>query len=418
MKIAETSNPVNTLDQNRKMACWTKKIVNREVSFMERLDPDDWANFISFSDKQGIAPVLYHTIKDSPPGSLSEYSLSKLRNIYLENIHRNIILYDELCKILKKLNAADIPVIVLKGSFLAKTVYENIGLRLMGDMDLLVERKDIMKTVQVLETIGYSGEFDFDIANGFSVHQHLPPLEGPKRIPVEVHWTIIYFFHLDVRAEKEIVKIWERAQPLAIEDTPCLMLAPDDLLMHLCLHISRQHLYSMRLRGFLDLRQVIKHYNSLIDWDWIQKQACLLGMDRAVKLTLYLADRWVGLDLPDCVRKTLDTDLPDPEIMYWIEEKMFNETPLCINTKLPEFIAGKSVLRKIVILWRQFFVSRAILSCLYKVNRKSMKIYFYYPVRWGSLCRRYGPIVWKAWKGDRAMINQLQQENDLRQWLT
>jgi len=423
MKITENFNSVNTIDQNRKMVCWAKKTINGELSFMERLNPEDWAGFISFSQKQGIAPLLYHTIKDSPPGSISEYSLSKLRKIYLESIHRNIVLYDELTKILRKFKEADIPVIVLKGSFLAKTVYNNIGLRLMGDIDLLVKRKDMMKVVKVLETIGYFGDFsdfdfDIDIANELSVCNHLPPLEGPKKIPVEVHWTIFHHLYLDMRAEKEIVKIWERSQPLIIEGIPCFVLAPDDLLMHLCLHISRQHLYSMRLRGFLDLRKVIEYYNNLIDWDWIQKQAFSLGMDRALKLTLYIADRWVGLDLPDYVRQYLDTDLPDPDIMCWIEEKICNDTLSCLNSNLPEFIAGKSILKKIAILWRRFFLPRATLSLIYKIDRKSMKIYFYYPVRWYSLCRRYGSTIWKAWRGDRAIINQLQQENNLKHWLS
>ena len=215
----------------------------------------------------------------------------------------------------------------------------------------------------------------------------------------------------------DIIRIWKRAQPFVIEGVPCLMLAPEDLLKHLYVHISKQHLFNMRLRGFLDLKKVIEYYSGSVDWDLIQKQAFSSGTDRALKLTLYLADQWVGLDLPDRVKQVLDTEPPEPEIIRWIEDKIFCDTPIYVHTKLPEFFAGKSILRKIVILWRQSFLPRSILSRIYKVDQRSVKIYFCYPVRWAGLCRRYAPTIWKAWKGDRTIVDPLQQENDLRHWL-
>jgi len=49
---------------------------------------------------------------------------------------RNLLLYHELPRILKVLSP--LPVIVLKGAALAATIYHRIGLRTMGDLDLLV----------------------------------------------------------------------------------------------------------------------------------------------------------------------------------------------------------------------------------------------------------------------------------------
>jgi hypothetical protein len=417
MKVRMEPPPAISPEQNREMVCWIRKILAGEASFLERLTPDDWARFIAFAQKHGIAPVLYHAIKDSPPGSLSKHTLHELRSIYLGSVHRNMVLYHELGKILRALKAADVPVIVLKGACLAEAVYGNVALRSMGDVDFLVKKGDMVKAVQVLGPLGYSAGYDFQVENERSVHRHLPPLRGPQKLPIEVHWTILGFTDFDTPDEKEIVKIWERARPLVVEGTPCLMLAPEDLLLHLCIHISRQNLFNMRLRGFLDLSKVVAYYGHSINWDVMQQRACHWRVDRAVRLTIFLADRWVGLELPDGVKQAWKPDRPDPDVMNWIERKMLAETPSDMGGKLLEFIAGKSIRGKVGILWRRFFPPRAMLARHYKVDPGGGKIYFFYPVRWFSLCRRFGPTVWKAWKGDITIVTPLQKENALKQWL-
>jgi len=51
---------------------------------------------------------------------------------------RNKRILQELGEILALFQPHNIPVIVLKGACLAHTVYQNIGLRVMLDLDLLV----------------------------------------------------------------------------------------------------------------------------------------------------------------------------------------------------------------------------------------------------------------------------------------
>lgn len=410
--------PVVSPGKNQEMVCWIRKILGGELSFLEKLTPDDWARFIAFAQKQSTAPILYHAIKDSPPGSLLEPTLDELRNIYLGSAVRNVILYSELGKILRALQKSDIPVIVLKGACLAESVYGNIALRSMGDVDILVKKNNLGNTVQILNSMGYSAD-DFQAENQGFFGRHLPRIKAPNKPPIEVHWTIFSSMDFEAPDEKEIVKIWERARPSVVAGTPCLMLAPEDLLLHLCCHISRQHLFNMRLRGFLDLRKVVEYYDNLIDWDVMQQRACHWRIDRAVRLTIFIAERWVGLELPDRVKQAWKPEHPSTDIMNWIKERMLAEQPLLeTGRNFLELKADKSITDKIGILWRAFFPPRAKLSIIYKVDPRGGKIYFFYPVRWFSLCRRFVPTVWKAWKGDVTVVTALQNEITLRQWFT
>ena len=400
------------------MGEWFKKLIAGEAFFLERLTQDDWEGFIAFAARQGLAPVLYHVLKESPPASLAASQLQELSEIYLGSAHRNLILYHELGKVLRGFQEEGIPVIVLKGACLAKAVYENIALRSMGDVDLLVRRADLGKTAQVLRRHGYTAGYDFQVENEAAIHCHLPPMRGSRKLTIEVHWTIFDFTRFAALEEEEMDHVWARAQPLNIENVPCLMLAPEDMILHLCIHISRQHLFDMRLRGFLDLRQVCKRYGETIVGDALWQRASQWRVRRAVALTAFLAERWVGLGLGEDSRHLRDLERPDPEIMAWIEKKILAESSLGMGVELPEFVAGKSYKQRLRVLWRRLFPPRATLARLYKINPASGIIYFFYPVRWFNLGRRFGPTVWRAWNGDQTVVGPLHQENALRNWLS
>jgi hypothetical protein len=405
-------------EQYRKMIGWFSKILGGETSFLEQLATNEWLRFIDFSSKHGIAPLLYHAIKDLPQGILSENILHSLRNIYLRSAHRNVLLYHELSKVLRALREVEIPVILLKGACLAEEVYGNIALRPMGDVDLLVKKEDMTNAVRVLSKLGYSARYDFSIEDENAVYHHLPPLTGPKKLTIEVHWNIVDFEHFYVLEENEVENLWIRARPLVIGGAPVLMLSPEDLLLHLCLHLSLQHLFDMRLRGFLDLERVVKCYRNAIDWESLWERARRWGVERAVGLTLHLADQWVGLSLPerlkhDWILKSLDSDL-----LNWIEARIFGEAmPYTGMANLTELIACKGIPAKVKVLWQRFFLPITVLSRQHNIEAHSWKVYLYYPVGWMRLFKIYGPIVWSALRGDAKVKPDAQRENALRQWL-
>jgi len=63
------------------------------------------------------------------------------------------IYYQELSDVLKQLQRGGIEVIVLKGAYLAKTVYQSEALRVIGDMDLLVKPADLSKAEKEMQNL-------------------------------------------------------------------------------------------------------------------------------------------------------------------------------------------------------------------------------------------------------------------------
>jgi hypothetical protein len=96
--------------------------------------------------------------------------------IFFDTPKRNSLLFQEMDQILSNLGEASIEVVELKGAALANTVYEDIGLRWMSDLDLLVPIDRLEETVDIASSLGYRDPYP-DVAPGlnekFSHHFHL-----------------------------------------------------------------------------------------------------------------------------------------------------------------------------------------------------------------------------------------------------
>ena len=137
---------------------------------------------------------------------------------------RNMNLYHELSHVLTVLRHDDIPVIVLKGAHLAEIVYENIALRPMCDVDLLVKKEDLTRVQRKLLETGYS--------------------PFTNRLLLDIHWHLENSM-TDLPVDMDM--IWERAQPAFIAGVKVLVLSPEDLLLHLCLHLGFHHFFQLKV---------------------------------------------------------------------------------------------------------------------------------------------------------------------------
>jgi hypothetical protein len=155
--------------------------------------PADWDLFAQMADREGVAPLMYWKLKDSPV-AVPPSTFNFLRSTYYQTLAQNTLMYQELGRILKALDEAGIPVIVLKGAALAATVYEDIGLRPMGDLDLLVRREQIHRIEPVFERLGYGKQSTPKISTrlnrltGYDV-RYLNKFR--QDMIVEVHWNLI-----------------------------------------------------------------------------------------------------------------------------------------------------------------------------------------------------------------------------------
>jgi hypothetical protein len=105
-------------------------------------------------DAEQVGPLLQRALGDR--GIVPPALAAVLRDSYYRTARRNLLLLREFGTCLRALAAHGVPVIVLKGAALVETVYGNVSLRPMGDVDVLVRRADLPAARRTLEGLDYT----------------------------------------------------------------------------------------------------------------------------------------------------------------------------------------------------------------------------------------------------------------------
>src|SRR4030042_6331510 len=78
--------------------------------------------------------VSYHLRSPDLSMLVPKPMLEKMKNLHYHSLARNMVLQDELARLLSVFSKQEIPVIVLKGAALLESIYGDISLRTMGDL--------------------------------------------------------------------------------------------------------------------------------------------------------------------------------------------------------------------------------------------------------------------------------------------
>jgi hypothetical protein len=372
------------------------------------------------SVRQGITPLLYHRLqKSNPSADVPMRVTERLRELSVDSALQSLRLHQELSEVLRGLRSEGIPVIVLKGAYLAQIVYGDIALRSMRDVDVMVRKCDLSRAEAKLFAMGHSQLEHSHMERDYAGCQHLHPLIRPGGFPIEIHWTIespTEPFEIDVDG------LWERARPAVIAGVEVLVLSPEDLLLHLCLHTSFHHQFVQGLRSCWDILKTVGHYGPQIDWEQVRHRSRQWGVEKYVYLTLYLVRELFGAAVPVQVLASLKPNHFEPRLIALARQEILTG-PTPTATVSPTFARMWGTMRvreKASLLAKTVFPSRKAMGRTYPEARDSRWSYRYYPVRWKDLLLKYGRSVWRLIRRDVAVAALVQREQEraiLMDWL-
>lgn len=208
------------------------------------------------------------------------------KEIYYQRCAVDILQHKELQRILKVFHEHRVDVLLLKGAFLKNHVYENPVLRPMGDIDVLIRKKDRESAFALLFAMDYS-----DINEGrFFAEEERGVVELVRR---DVHFTYLLDLHLELvnlpglRAAMNIPVdfAWEDAREIFIDRIPCYAMSPEVLLLYLCYHETVHH----SLQGTTwdsDSREILRRYADVFSWERFLFLSSRFGMQKAAWLAL------------------------------------------------------------------------------------------------------------------------------------
>lgn len=118
----------------------------------------DWEYLLRMAIRHGVMPLLFWQINANLPEIAPAEFMTRLREHFYLNAARNHFLTEELVRVLRLFEEQNIPAIPYKGPALALSIYGDTALRQFSDLDLLIQRKDVVRASDVLRTHGYTSQ--------------------------------------------------------------------------------------------------------------------------------------------------------------------------------------------------------------------------------------------------------------------
>lgn len=262
---------------------------------------DDWLDLRHMAQAHGVAGLLYWMFRheyqpDSVPGPI----LAALAQDYYSTAGRNTLLYLELNRILDALDSIGVPCVVLKGAALAATLYPQIALRPMGDLDLLIPQDRLAEVVSLARDLSYEPEPAKIGLGADALFSYEINFDGGKDIPthVEFHWSLIGGARS--RYQPRIDWFWQQVERTRLGERAALVLKPTAHLLYLAAHLELKHNgVRERLLWGYDLHSLICRHCDALDWDELLARSLEFNWGVAIYNALEDVQRHFATPLPD-----------------------------------------------------------------------------------------------------------------------
>lgn len=192
-----------------------------------------------------VAPSLWLKIRDN--SELPKKIQQTLKNSYISNTLQNANYRNNLCAILKELNAVGIEPVILKGGCqLFDPPSGNSGIRMMTDIDILSPIGQDKNTFEIIKSLGFMPSDDPLGVN----HHHWPKLKQVSNgMMIEVHkrpW--------DKSGTLEIQAIFDSSIPIIFNGVKLRIPSVKHRLLHNTIHAFT----SLELRNLLSKKLVLE----------------------------------------------------------------------------------------------------------------------------------------------------------------
>jgi len=251
---------------------------------------------------QGLAAFAFHRLRDI--GVLARLPTDvqrSLQDAYYGAAGIDVVQRRETESVLRALDKAGIETVLMKGTPLAYTVYADPACRLKGDLDIWLPPAQLPAALAALRSLGYVPR---DKANRPAAFIALTGGEqqlfgrDPGTGLVELQWPALRGEWVRRAAAVDHAAIWARRVAMPIEGRSSWAMAPEDLVIHLCLHLAINHAFSeTALRNLLDVHLVAVRL--VPDWDAVVERAKAWRLATMLWTTLSLTVELWDAPVPD-----------------------------------------------------------------------------------------------------------------------
>lgn len=286
-------------------------------------DDLNWTWLLLLAAQHDVSCLIYQTLQHTCPDVIPAPVIDQLRQDFQTCTLNNLFFTQELLKLLELFEAHHIPVLPYKGPALTLALYGSLSLRTFCDLDLLIRPQDLIQVKLLLAAEGYDTlavDNTQEAANVWSDSER-DFVRQDGKVVLDLHWRITpRFFPFELPVEE----LWNRRQSLELLGARVPTLAPEDLLLALCVHGAKE--CWSKLKWICDVAELIRA-NPNLDWDWVLTQAKHLYSQRILLLGVALAWQLLGTRLPETMLAVIRSDRTLTVLMQQVCCYLFGPQP-------------------------------------------------------------------------------------------
>ncbi len=203
---------------------------DRAAQAWERLRPELDLDEVNW-DQHRLLPLVERGLRRA---GVHDPDLPRLKGIHRQTWSRNQLLLNRTAPALGALAGAGIPTMVLKGGALGLRYYDDLGLRPMADLDVLVPFDLAVAATDVLIELGYESR---PLTRTHQLDHHGRPAAQPDGGgQIDLHWQLNMAMGRSGPPDRWSDDFWAAAVDLDVAGHATQMPCPADLLLHVCVH--------------------------------------------------------------------------------------------------------------------------------------------------------------------------------------
>lgn len=261
----------------------------------------NWESLLALAERHRLTAFLHRHLRDAP---LPPWAAAQLRERHRANVRAALFISAELRRLTDALAADGVESLAYKGPALAVQAYGDLSLRTYEDLDLLVRPADVPRALDVLGKEGYTPVLMLSTTQERYFRQvdgDYPLVHRDTGALVELHARVS---SLRFGVPIETDALMRRAVPIALGGTEVRALAPEDLLLVLCVH-GAKHRWR-RLEWIASVAELLR--GAQADVHAVLRAASALRARRTLLLGLALAHRLLDAPLAADVVREMDGD--------------------------------------------------------------------------------------------------------------
>jgi len=220
---------------------------------------EDWDKFIYLAYAHGVFPLVYDTLKEFQD-QIPMHVFQKLKITNMNIVKQNMLMTSELIKVMKLLEENHINAISFKGPVLSQMAYGDITLRQYVDLDILIDEKDLKKSMSIFLENNYINSIPLKLLERelfLEVSKDFTIINKTNGINVELHWNMFdrtYDFSENKLSKKELNYV-------KLNTTEVQTFSNELYLVYLCMHGSK-HMWE-RIEWIKDIDLLLR--NQIVD---------------------------------------------------------------------------------------------------------------------------------------------------------